>query len=48
MLVRLPGALAIAWLTAIAAPARSAEIDSLTGRTVVLADSSAALERRLE
>jgi hypothetical protein len=35
-------------LVAIASPARAAEIDSLTGRTGVLSDSSDALERRLD
>jgi hypothetical protein len=41
------GALAIVVLLSLAPPSRSAEIDSLTDRGVALADSSAALERRL-
>jgi hypothetical protein len=40
--------LTIAFLISIASATRSAEIDSLTGRTVSLADSSDALERRLD
>jgi hypothetical protein len=46
--MRLASTLAIISLAAIASPTRSAEIDSLTGRTVALADSSDALERRLD
>ena len=48
MLLRLPSTLTIAFLVSIASPTRSAEIDSLTGRSVLLADSSDALERRLD
>jgi hypothetical protein len=46
--VWLASTLTILLLAAIASPARSAEIDSLTGRTTPLADSSDALERRLD
>jgi len=48
MLLRLPSTLTIVFLVSIASPTRSAEIDSLTGRTVILADSSDALERRFD
>lgn len=48
MLMRLPSTLTIVFLVSIASPTRSAEIDSLTGRRVTLADSSDALERRLD
>ena len=40
--------LAMLLLVSIACPIHGAEIDSLTGRTAVLADSSGALERRLD
>jgi hypothetical protein len=46
MLLRLARVLAIALLLSIAGPTRGAEIDSLTGRSAPLADSSDALERR--
>jgi hypothetical protein len=48
MLWRLPGTLTIVLLVAIASPTRSAEIDSLTDRAAILADSSDALERRFD
>ena len=40
--------MAMLLLVSLASPIRAAEIDSLTGRTAVLADSSDALERRLD
>ena len=47
MLARLCRSFTIAVLLTVASAPRAAEIDSLTGRTQRLADSSAALERRL-
>jgi hypothetical protein len=46
--LRLPSTLTIVFLAGIAGPTGGAEIDSLTGRTVPLADSSEALEQRLD